>query len=115
MSQARPLPRLRREPIYTGSPMNTPATRPRRHRRKRLMLAFLIIFLLPVFAGAGALAFRGGPTHWSDWDRNVVSHLPPALEHPQARIMVMTGRTRGWKGVLAVHSWVVIKGENERN
>ena len=30
------------------------------------MLAFLIIFLLPVFVGAGALAYRGGPTHWGD-------------------------------------------------
>ena len=26
----------------------------------------------------------------------------------------MSGRTRGWKGVVAVHSWVVVKGENER-
>ena len=79
------------------------------------MLAFLIIFLLPVFAGAGALAYRGGPTHWSNWDRSVTSLLPPAAQHPQARILVMSGRTRGWKGAIAVHSWVVVKGENERN
>ena len=26
----------------------------------------------------------------------------------------MSGRTRGWKGALAVHSWIVIKRENER-
>jgi hypothetical protein len=37
-----------------------------------------------------------------------------ATVHPQARILVMSGRTRGWKGALAVHSWVVIKRENER-
>jgi hypothetical protein len=101
--------------MYTDIPMDTLATPPRRRRRKRLMLAFLIIFLLPVFAGAGALAYRGGPTHWSDWDRTVTSHLPPAVQHPQARILVMSGRTRGWKGAVAVHSWVVVKGENERN
>src|SRR6188768_2505222 len=99
MSQARPLPRLCREPIYTGIIMqttaNTPATnssaamRPRKSRRKRLMLAFLAIFLLPVLLGAGALAYRGGPTHWSEWDRTVASQLPPAAEHPQARILVM--------------------------
>jgi hypothetical protein len=79
------------------------------------MLAFLVIFLLPVLLGAGALAYRGGPTHWSDWDRTVTSQLPLAAEHPQARILVMSGRTRGWKGALAVHSWVVIKRENERS
>lgn len=87
---------------------------PRRPRRKRFMLAFLIIFLLPVFVGASALAYRGGPTHWGDWDRTVTSHLPPAAQHPDARILVMSGRTHGWKGVIAVHSWIVIKGENER-
>lgn len=79
------------------------------------MLAFLIIFLLPIFVGAGALAYRGGPSHWSDYDHSVVSQLLPAVQHPEARIMVMSGRTRGWKGVIAVHSWVVVKGENERN
>ena len=89
-------------------------SRRRRSRRKPLFLAFLAIFLLPVFAAAGALAYRGGPTHWSQWDRTVVSQMPAAGEHPEARIIVMAGRTRGWKGVVAVHSWVVVKGENDR-
>ena len=90
-----------------------PSTPRRPRRRRRFLWAFLAIFLLPVLAGAGALAYRGGPTHWSQWNRNVVSELPPATEHPQARVMVMSGRTRGWKGVVAVHSWIVVKGENE--
>jgi hypothetical protein len=86
--------------------------RPRRRRRKPLIWAFLAIFLLPIVTAAGALAYRGGPTHWSQWDRTVTSQLPVASEHPDARIMVMTGRTRGWKGVVAVHSWVAFKREN---
>jgi Protein of unknown function (DUF3750) len=77
------------------------------------MIAFVVVFLLPVLAAAGALAFRGGPTHWSNWDRSITSRMPSAAQHPEARILVMTGRTRGWKGVIAVHSWIVIKGENE--
>jgi len=85
-----------------------------RPRRKPLMLAFLILFLLPIMVAAGALAYQGGPTHWSRWDRTVVSHLPAAADHREARILVMSGRTRGWKGVVAVHSWVVVKGENEQ-
>ena len=28
-------------------------------------------------------------------------------------MLVMTGRTGGWKGAVAVHSWVVIKREND--
>src|ERR1044072_2799219 len=102
MSQARPLPRLRREPIYTGTTMttdaNSPGAAPRRRRRRTLVLAFLVIFLLPVFVGAGALPYRGGPTHWSDWDRTVTSHLAPAAEYPQARILVMSGRNPGGEG-----------------
>lgn len=85
-----------------------------RSRRRRLIWAFLAIFLLPVLAAAAALAYRGGPTHWSQWDRSVRSQMPSAASHPEARILVMTGRTRGWKGVVAVHSWIVIKGENDR-
>ena len=37
----------------------------------------------------------------------------PRATHPEARILVMSGRTRGWKGALAVHSWIVIKREND--
>jgi hypothetical protein len=88
--------------------------RRRRSRRKPLIWAFLAIFLLPVFTAAGALAYRGGPTHWSQWDRTVVSQMPAANAHPEARVLVMTGRTRGWKGVVAVHSWIVIKGESDK-
>jgi Protein of unknown function (DUF3750) len=84
-------------------------------RRKTVTFSFLAIFLLPVLAAAGALAVRGGPTHWSQWDRNVASRIGDATAHPEARILVMSGRTRGWKGALAVHSWVVIKRANERS
>jgi len=88
---------------------------PRRHsRRKVLTWTFLAVFLFPVFGALGALAARGGPTHWSQWDRNVASRLGDAASHPEARILVMSGRTRGWKGALAVHSWVVIKHANDR-
>jgi hypothetical protein len=71
------------------------------------------MFLAPVAVAAGALAARGGPTHWWSWDRTVTSQMPPAAEHQDARIMVMAGRTRGWKGVIAIHTWIVVKGENE--
>jgi hypothetical protein len=73
------------------------------------MLAFLVLFIAPVAIGAGDLAYHGGPTHWSNWDRSIRTQIPTAVEHPDARVLVMAGRTRGWKGVVAVHSWVVVK------
>jgi hypothetical protein len=87
----------------------------RRSRRKTLSLVFFAVFLAPVLFAVGALAYRGGPAHWGEYDRTIVSQLPAASAHPDARILVMSSRTRGWKGVVAVHSWVVIKGENEKS
>ncbi len=78
------------------------------------MLAFLVFFILPVATAAGTMMLRGGPTNWVQWDRSVASQLPPAAEHPEARVLVMAGRTRGLKGAIALHTWVVVKGENER-
>ena len=31
---------------------------------------------------------------------------------PEARLLVFTGRTGRWKGIFAVHSWVVFKPKN---
>jgi hypothetical protein len=91
------------------------APSPRRRSNRRFLLWFVLaVFLLPALSAAGALAYHGGPTHWSQWDRTVASRIPDAAAYPEARILVMTGRTRGWKGALAVHSWIVIKRENDR-
>jgi hypothetical protein len=79
-----------------------------------LIWSLLAIFLLPAFSATGLLAYHGGPTHWSQWDRAVQSRLGDAASPPEARVLVMSGRTRGWKGALAVHSWIVIKRANEQ-
>jgi hypothetical protein len=98
--------------------MSTAAALPtsprRRAHRKVLAWTFVVAFLLPVLGALGVLAYQGGPTHWSRWDRTVTSELGEATAHPEARILVMSGRTRGWKGALAVHSWVVVKRANDR-
>src|SRR6476646_6045032 len=38
--------------------------------------------------------------------------LPEAGADREARFLVFTGRTGRWKGIFAVHSWVVFKPEN---
>ena len=95
----------------------SPISPPRKRRSSREILAwfFMVVFLVPVLGAAGVLAYRGGPTHWSQWDRTVVSRMPAAASHPGARVLVMTGPTRGWKGAIALHSWIVIKRENDEN
>ncbi len=83
--------------------------RPKRRRHRHLLSALALFFLLPALASLGVLAYQGGPRAWWSYDRNAPSALPAAASHPDARVLVMTGRTRGWKGAVAVHSWIVIK------
>ena len=95
--------------------MSEPTTILRRPRRKSLMLALLALFLLPVAARAALFAFEDRPRSWRDADWSSIGSLPAATAHLEARILIMSGQTGGWKGAVAVHSWVVIKRQNARN
>jgi hypothetical protein len=80
------------------------------HRpRNIIVLIFLVVFLLPVIVRASAFALDPGPTNWRDADWSSTGMLPPAGAYPAARVLVMCGRAGGWKGVIGVHSWIVVK------
>jgi hypothetical protein len=83
-----------------------------RARAKLLLLLFLVFFLVPLAARATLFAFEDRPRSWRDADWSSTGMLPKAADHPQARVLVMSGRTGGLKGLVAVHSWIVIKREN---
>jgi hypothetical protein len=79
------------------------------------MLSILALFLLPIAARAALYAYEGGPGSWRNADWSSTHTLPSPATEPEARVLVMSGRTGGWKGVFAVHSWVVVKPENARH
>jgi hypothetical protein len=84
----------------------------RRRPRKPMIVILLLLFalfVLPVLTRAAFYAANGGPRSWRDADWSSVGSLPPAAHHPEARFIVYSGRTGGWKGVLSVHTWVVVK------
>lgn len=89
--------------------MNIPLPPRGRRARKSVLLAILTMFLLPVAARAALFAFEDRPRSWRDADWSSVGSLPPARAFLEARILVLSGRTGGWKGAVAVHSWIVIK------
>jgi hypothetical protein len=91
-----------------------PAKR-QRSFRKLVVLVFLALFLLPLAARAALFSFEDRPRSWRDADWSSVGGLPPPSQHPEARVLILSGRTGGWKGVLAVHSWIVVKRENARS
>jgi len=82
---------------------------PRRLPRKFIVLLLVAIFLVPLAARAALFAADGGPQSWREADWSSIGALPQAADHPQARVLILAGRTGGWKGVFAVHSWMVLK------
>jgi len=91
------------------------AARSRRLTRKTaFVLSILSLFLLPIAARAALYAYEGGPGSWRNADWSSTGSLPAASAVPEARVLVMSGRTGGWKGVFSVHSWIVLKTENAK-
>jgi hypothetical protein len=95
--------------------MQVPAVQRRHSVRKFIVIIFLALFLLPLVARAALFAFEDRPRDWRDADWSSSGSLPPAAREPEARLLVLSGRTGGWKGVVAVHSWIVLKRQNARS
>ncbi len=82
------------------------------HRPARTVLfGLLALFLFPLAVHAALYAGKDRPASFRDADWSSVGMLPPASADRTARFLVFTGRTGRWKGIFAVHSWVVFKPE----
>ena len=74
-------------------------------------LVFLVLFLAP--AALRALVYwRAPPFDWRGADRSATGLLPPARLHAAAAVRVFAARTVSWRGIVAVHSWLVLKDAN---
>jgi hypothetical protein len=83
-----------------------------RSRRKLVMLTIFALFLAPLVARAALYAAGNGPRSWRDADWSSTGMLPPPSDDKPARVIVFTGKAGAWKGIFAVHSWVVLKRAN---
>src|SRR5436190_7612052 len=92
--------------------MNSLPSPARLLRRKPVIFFLLALFLIPVAARAALFSFEDRPHSFRDADWSSTHTLPAASAFPDARILVLSGRTGGWKGIVAVHSWIVFKREN---
>jgi hypothetical protein len=73
------------------------------------MLIFCLLIVIPV--GLSAVNYLLGDRRgdWQTADRSSAGLLPDASEHPDAVIRVYAARTVRWRGIFAVHSWIVVK------
>jgi hypothetical protein len=76
----------------------------------------VIVLLLLLFApiGASALKYWLGDrsVNWQAADRSSAGLLPAPADHPDALVRVFAARTVSWRGIFAVHSWIVTKERN---
>jgi hypothetical protein len=77
---------------------------------KILIFGFLLFFVLPIVVSA-ILHYTGGhaDTDWRNADRSSVGLLPPPTPDQAAVIRIYGARTVRWRGIFAVHCWIVVK------
>lgn len=77
----------------------------------RFLAAFLALFLVFFAAPIGlraALVWSDLDPNWRTADRTSAGLLDPAVAGPAA-VRIYSARTVRWRGIFAVHSWIVLK------
>jgi len=72
----------------------------------------LLVFALPIAARGGLYAVEDHPRSWREANWSSTGLLPKAAEDRDARVLVFAARTGGWRGIFAVHTWIVVKPQN---
>ena len=71
------------------------------------LCVFLTLFFAPVLWRT-VVYYRGPGPQWWTADRSSAGLLPPAST-PAAAVRIYAARTVSWRGIVAVHSWIVLK------
>ncbi len=73
------------------------------------MTAFLVLFVLPLATHAVWWGTHNSAWNWSSSNWSSSGILPPPAADRQAVVHILAGRTGGWKGAFAHHTWIVLK------
>ncbi len=83
-----------------------------RSSTRKVLTTILALFVFPLAVHAALYASKDRPASYRVADWSSVGMLPPATAEREARLLLFTGRTGRWKGIFAVHSWVVLKPQD---
>jgi Protein of unknown function (DUF3750) len=80
--------------------------------RPMVWLGVLLSLLLVPHLWAATVVYGGSADHWSRarWDRANLAPDPATTSEPV--IQVYAARAWGWKGIFAVHSWIIMKRQD---
>ena len=79
---------------------------------KYSLLTILLVFIAPVLVHAAIWLSEERPGSWRQADWSSAGVLPDPRTEPEPSIRVMAARTGGLKGIVSVHTWLVLKHEN---
>ncbi len=75
------------------------------------LLLVALLLLVPIVIAAARHARHDAWVDWWNADRSSAGLLPPASTHPDAVVRVYAAPTVRWRGIFAVHCWIVLKPE----
>lgn len=70
---------------------------------------FALLLAVPIALSGISFLLGDRPGNWRTADRSSAGLLPPASKQPDAVIRVYAARTVRWRGIFAVHCWIVVK------
>jgi len=73
------------------------------------VIIFLILLVTPITISAVRYLLGDRSVDWQIADRSSAGLLASPQEHPEALVRVFAARTVRWRGIFAVHSWIVVK------
>jgi Protein of unknown function (DUF3750) len=80
-----------------------------------LLLLFIAVFPLPIVLAAALYFSRNRIVDWRNADRSSAGLLPPALRQTPAVVRIFSARTVRWRGIVATHSWIVLRDAGAGN
>lgn len=78
------------------------------------MVVLLLLLAIPLAVSALKYSLGDRAADWRSADRSSASLLPEPAAHPEALVRVFAARTVRWRGIFAVHTWIVVKARNEQ-
>ncbi len=76
---------------------------------KLIFRVFLYIFVVPILVSGVWSYAKGWPPSWHEADWSSTGIAPPVAQTPEAVIQVYAARAGRWKGIVAVHTWIIMK------
>lgn len=75
----------------------------------QLILTLTLLITVPIALSGISFLLGDRQSNWRTADRSSAGLLPDPSKHLNAVIRVYAARTVRWRGIFAVHSWIVVK------